>query len=266
MGSWSHRSKSDLEELYINQNLTQQEMAEKMGVSAGTISQWMQRYNIQTGNSKWAKIGEDEIEKLYEIEQSFSDMAEGTEYNRDQIRNASIRHGLHDPRRIDDVVYTDEELLEQIENVKSEYGYVSKRLFESLDDTATVSAVRDHFGSWFDGIERSSVEPTQAQITGGKSTSGKCDERPHENPRGSHSKYRYVRSKVLNRDNHKCQVCGKNPSSDDVEMLHTHHIKPVSSFEDPNDSHTTDNLVTLCKTHHNLVERNDIDCPEPPQS
>lgn len=262
MTEWNYRNKSHLKELYIDRGLTQKEMSEKMGASDSTISQWMQRYGIETGNNKWSKIEKSEIQEIYDKTKTFSEMADRTGYNTHQIRNAAIKHGLHNPDSIDDCTYTDNELLEQIENVKSEHGYVSKRLFESIDDTATVSAVRDHFGSWLDGIKASSVEPTTAQITRGGSNDGNNEEREYENPRGSHTLYRRKRKEALKRDNYTCQVCNKTAKSSDVEILHTHHVKPVNAFDDPNDSHTVDNLITLCKTHHNLVENNKIECPD----
>jgi len=57
------------------------------------------------------------------------------------------------------------------------------------------------------------------------------------------------RERALERDGYQCQICGaggeeigKNP--------HVHHITPVRKFDDPNDAHDLDNLVTLCPEHH----------------
>ena len=57
----------------------------------------------------------------------------------------------------------------------------------------------------------------------------------------SSKKWQETREKVLERDNHQCQACGKETK------LHVHHITPISAggprFE-------TNNLVTLCMSHH----------------
>lgn len=56
--------------------------------------------------------------------------------------------------------------------------------------------------------------------------------------------YRKKRPRVLSRDNHSCQSCGKKKD------LEVHHRTPVRSFENPNEAHTMDNMVTLCSSCH----------------
>lgn len=50
-----------------------------------------------------------------------------------------------------------------------------------------------------------------------------------------------IRYRILNRDNHTCQACGKTPSIDGVK-LHVDHRIPVAM----GGSHNDDNLWTLC--------------------
>lgn len=50
-----------------------------------------------------------------------------------------------------------------------------------------------------------------------------------------------AREDTLDRDNGKCQTCGKE------EDLHVHHIEPVSVGGEKFD---TGNLITLCQEHH----------------
>jgi 5-methylcytosine-specific restriction endonuclease McrA len=57
-------------------------------------------------------------------------------------------------------------------------------------------------------------------------------------------RYKRQRPKALDRDNHTCQDCGA------TENLHVHHIKPVRTFDDPNDAHDLENLITLCEHCH----------------
>lgn len=65
-----------------------------------------------------------------------------------------------------------------------------------------------------------------------------------------------AREKRLEKDNHKCQECGKQ------DNLHIHHIKPYISFEDKFKANRQDNLITLCCTCHMKHEKGgmELDC------
>lgn len=71
-----------------------------------------------------------------------------------------------------------------------------------------------------------------------------------------------ARRKVLERDDHTCQNCGS--SAEDLEREpDVHHIVPIREFDDPNDAHTPDNLIVLCRGCHVAVEHGKIPLPEP---
>ena len=59
-----------------------------------------------------------------------------------------------------------------------------------------------------------------------------------------------LRQMVLERDNYKCQICGKNQH--EVE-LHCHHITGVE--QNPIESADVDNCITLCKEHHKIIHK-----------
>jgi len=62
-----------------------------------------------------------------------------------------------------------------------------------------------------------------------------------------------VRRRARDRDNHRCQYCGK--SRDEIgQEPDVHHITPVRDFDDPQDAHTLDNLVSLCRSCHRYAE------------
>lgn len=63
----------------------------------------------------------------------------------------------------------------------------------------------------------------------------------HENYRGD---WYETRKKALKRDGNQCVICGEQSE------VHVHHIKPVNDFDDPNEAHTLDNVVCLCRSHH----------------
>lgn len=69
------------------------------------------------------------------------------------------------------------------------------------------------------------------------------------------------REEALERDGYECRICGKSQSV--KYPLHVHHVVKVKKFDDPDNAHTRDNLITLCKTHHRLVETGRIECPDP---
>lgn len=64
-----------------------------------------------------------------------------------------------------------------------------------------------------------------------------------------------VRSAARERDK-VCQRCEKKPKG---RHLDVHHLRPVSSFKQPNDANTLDNVVSLCHKCHMHVEWNGVD-------
>lgn len=70
--------------------------------------------------------------------------------------------------------------------------------------------------------------------------------------------WRALRRAARIRDDYTCRRCRK-----DMHKPHrapdVHHIKPVSSFEVPNDANTIDNVVCLCHNCHMTVEWRGID-------
>jgi len=69
------------------------------------------------------------------------------------------------------------------------------------------------------------------------------------------------REEILKRDGYECRICGRSESMKDP--LHVHHLVKVKKFDDPDNAHMRDNLITLCSSHHRLVETGRIECPEP---
>jgi len=57
------------------------------------------------------------------------------------------------------------------------------------------------------------------------------------------------RQKALERDSHTCQGCG-----DTSATMHVHHIKPLRTFETPEDANVLSNLVTYCPPCHRKWE------------
>ena len=71
-----------------------------------------------------------------------------------------------------------------------------------------------------------------------------------------------VRREARQRDKSECQICGKD--EDDIgRKPDVHHITPIRKFEDPQDAHRLDNVITLCPLCHRRAETGEIFCPEP---
>lgn len=65
--------------------------------------------------------------------------------------------------------------------------------------------------------------------------------------------WRKAKRKALDRDDGKCQICGKD-KSDLGRNPPVHHITPIRTFDDLSKGHDLDNLITLCPKHHQEVE------------
>lgn len=66
-----------------------------------------------------------------------------------------------------------------------------------------------------------------------------------------------VRQAVLDKDNNQCVICQYDHSDRDRDLV-VHHIIPSAEYNDPDDSETFDNLVTLCRPCHNSIEREPV--------
>lgn len=81
------------------------------------------------------------------------------------------------------------------------------------------------------------------------------------NFRGGHDEYRgenwaAQRRKTLDRDSHRCQVCG-------VKSNIVHHKTPFRYFSDPIEANQLSNLMTVCKSCHMKLEFPSIDRTTP---
>lgn len=72
--------------------------------------------------------------------------------------------------------------------------------------------------------------------------------------------WRALRRAARLRDDYTCRRCGKVMKRPG-RVPDVHHIQPVSSFEEPNDANTIDNVVCLCHSCHMHVEWHGIDFP-----
>jgi hypothetical protein len=62
-----------------------------------------------------------------------------------------------------------------------------------------------------------------------------------------------IQQEALERDGHTCRLCGATREEMGSEP-DVHHIDPIRTFENPQNAHTLDNVVCLCKSCHNHAE------------
>jgi 5-methylcytosine-specific restriction endonuclease McrA len=75
-------------------------------------------------------------------------------------------------------------------------------------------------------------------------------------------RWRKVRREALQRDDYRCQKCGDS-AREIGQSPDVHHIKPVRTFDDPQDAHVLHNLVSLCKSCHMQVEHGNMELTPP---
>ncbi|QCC57217.1 HNH endonuclease [Natrinema thermotolerans] len=66
------------------------------------------------------------------------------------------------------------------------------------------------------------------------------------------------REKAIERDNRRCQDCGLSRAHHQEYYGHdfvVHHIVPEREFETAVDAHALENLITICASHHQQLER-----------
>jgi len=59
------------------------------------------------------------------------------------------------------------------------------------------------------------------------------------------------------RDNNTCKVCNSSE-----KLIDVHHIKPVRLFDEPNNAHTMDNVICLCRSCHMKIDHGNKELPK----
>lgn len=75
-------------------------------------------------------------------------------------------------------------------------------------------------------------------------------------------KWWQIRRAALERDNSECQLCEKG-TSQIGRKPDVHHLQRVRDFDDPQDAHTLNNVISLCRSCHRCVETGAVDAPLP---
>jgi len=120
---------------------------------------------------------------------------------------------------------------------------------DEITERSDVSAhvIEKHFGTWGEALEYAGL-PRRYQ--GGNLNNIKTKDNYGQN-------WPKMRRKTIERDRHRCQRCGMKEVEHREEFdtgLHVHHIQPLKTFNTPEDANFLENLITLCRDCHQMIE------------
>lgn len=140
-----HRDEDVLRELYIEQDLTQAEVAEKLDVHTATIQNWRSRYGIEKEGTN-PPIEKEKLQDLYwNQELSSFDIADKFEYSAASIRNWMEYYDIE--RRGPEGVLKPDFDKEEFERLYVEEGLGLRPIAEKLNSNRnTLKRWRDRWG------------------------------------------------------------------------------------------------------------------------
>ena len=119
-----------------------------------------------------------------------------------------------------------------------------------LEENEHHFCTKDCYGSW------KSEHPSEVMLRSQAGESSPVWNGGYESPAYGPA-WREKRKRVLERDNHACQSCTMTDEEHHEEYgrsLDIHHIKPIKAFDELEEAHRIENLVTLCTPCHSIHE------------
>ena len=229
-----------LRRLYVEERMSQVEIAEMLGCADCTVSKYRRKYDIKRRyqDPKW-------LEQKYHGEGlSLPEIGDVCGVDPNTVKSQMDKHGIETRSIPESRTDGDLEKLQDRGWLESEYIDAGRGTQDIADElgvcTYTVSKyLREQ------GIE---ARP---------SLSAEGEENP--NWGGGYDGYYGAnwgrqREKAIERDGHECIVCGCSEADHEAERgrsLEVHHVQPLRTFDVPEDANDLDNLVTLCwQCHH----------------
>jgi transposase len=144
--------------------------------------------------------------------------------------------------------YSENELLKVLQEVHDNHGEVKIDMLETNEELPSYMTYIYRFGSWANAKREAGLDDDiQSTVT--------VDKDKYKDWSKLYGRtFDEIREQVRERDNYLCTECGVEEDSLEEE-LHVHHKKPVKAFDDPKDAHTVDNCVSLCRSCHYKVEK-----------
>lgn len=251
-----HRDESYLRQKYVEEGLTTYEIAEECGCTDATVSNWLNKHNIETRQRTIRPEESAPDERLTDPEwlqsqyvdlgKSSVDIAEECHCSSNSVLYWLDRHGIEKRscgQTVSDPRLTDGEWLRK--------QYLQKEL--TCKEIAKKCGCNSNtISSW---LQRHGIETEYRSPVG--------EEHPNWNggqyPYGTgwtDSKKRSVRA----RDGYTCQDAACSVSQPDHrekygEKLHVHHLRKARDVDDPLERNAKENLITLCRDCHRRWEK-----------
>lgn len=241
-----------LYEKYVIENLDAYEIGDIIGCAHTTVLKRLREHDIRVQNaSEYHTDGdthplrdEDWLREQYWNEGlSAVDIADKLGCGSTTVISWMDRHGIERRGLGEHIINESPSELQDEEWLRTHYidmGMTTVEIGEKLD------VMDGTVGDWLEhhGIERRSPGVREGE----------------DNPRwlGGHPEYYgsqwpEKREEIRDRDGDVCQRCGDTMAELGIAP-DVHHIIPVREFDDPNDAHTKENMIQLCKSCHRYVE------------
>jgi hypothetical protein len=190
-------------------------------------------------------------QKLYQEHGEWSKMTVQRRFDgwEDGCQKAGVTRPDMGPRTEDT-----EALLEDIRQLTEELGRPPTKPEYNEMGKFSREMARRRVGSWASAVREAGFEPRKPGGQPGEMNG---------NWEGGYEPYygenwREQRRKARKRDDYECQACGMADADHVSEFgygLEVHHIKPVRTFDNPEDANYLPNLVTLCTPCHQRYEQ-----------
>lgn len=285
------RDEQRLRSLYVEQGLSQREIAEELGCSRRTVGNWLDRFDIER-DRPWQ-----DAERLAELRDeglSMSEIADRLGTCQSSISRWMRKYELDTSRPSPDNPWHDEDRLRElywgqgldmqgvadrlgcsritVREWMDQFGIETRSVIKSppdeltrrewlreayVEDERSTYDIADELGcvpsAVFNWLNRHDIETRNVGSQPGEL---------HHRWKGGFEPYygadwSDIRESVLQRDGHRCTECGMSETVHQGEYgysLHVHHIEPIREFDHPEDANTMDNLITLCHACHMAAE------------
>lgn len=144
-------------------------------------------------------------------------------------------------------------LFEDIRHVAEELQHVPSRTEYHKHGRFSREMARQRVGSWPKAVRKAGFEP---RAPGGQPGEMNSNWKGGYEPYYGKNWYKQRRA-ARERDGYECVVCGMPDEEHESKFgwrLEVHHIVPVREFDEPEDANRLENLITLCRPHHQMYE------------
>lgn len=285
-------TKELLEELYVNQELSTRDVAEKLNVGQTTIRRWLKKFNIDTRKGSESRNTSTYKEKQKILAERYKEEYKKVFINKCEYCGKDFEVDSHHKKK----KYCSQECLDLARN-KNEFRYTETGDKE-YKNTYVCERCNKEYTFWSSRIytrkycdDCLSLHKSELYYDRIKTTCGYCGKEIEVIPsRFKENKYCYCDVKCMakhyseiysgensptwtggkrhykghwlrqaklcrERDNHTCQICGKT-EEENGKALDVHHIKLYKSFDNPEEANNLDNLISLCHSCHRFVHSN----------